>query len=93
MRLMRSLSPRHLPLCVLFRYLEVDELAEPKGDLKRETPLDLYVRSAAAEINLWREKVVRDLRAGGALVLHVAPKKLTPSLVNRYLEIKARQLL
>jgi uncharacterized protein (DUF58 family) len=93
LRLMRSLSPRHLPLCVLFRYLEVDELAEPKGEPLRETPLDLYVRTAAAEINLWREKVVRELRAGGALVLHVAPKKLTPSLVNRYLEIKARQLL
>jgi uncharacterized protein (DUF58 family) len=93
LRLMRGLYPRHLPLCVLFRYLELDELAEPRALVPRENALDLYVRSAAAEINLWREKLVRDLKAGGALVLHVAPKKLTPSLVNRYLEIKARQLL
>jgi uncharacterized protein (DUF58 family) len=93
LRRMRALLPRHLPLCVLFRYLEVDELAEPRALAPSEAPLDLYVRSAAAEINLWREKLVRDLRNGGALVLHVPPKKLTPSLVNRYLEIKARQLL
>jgi len=69
------------------------ELAEPRTESERETALDLYVRSAAAEINSWKEKVVRDLKGGGALVLHVAPKKLTPALVNRYLEIKARQLL
>ena len=93
MRLMRGLAPRHLPLFVLFRDLEVDELAEPRALAPSEAPLDLYVRSAAAEINLWREKVVRDLKAGDALVLHVAPKKLTPTLVSRYLEIKARQLL
>jgi len=93
LRLMRGLLPRHLPLFVLFRHLEVDELAEPRAPVPAETPLDLYVRSAAAEINLWREKLVRELKAGGALVLHVPPKKLTPSLVSRYLEIKARQLL
>jgi uncharacterized protein (DUF58 family) len=94
LRLMRGLLPRHLPLFVLFRHLEVDELAEPRTPpATYESPLDLYVRSAAAEINLWREKLVRDLRAGGALVLHVPPKKLTPALVSRYLELKARQLL
>jgi uncharacterized protein (DUF58 family) len=93
LRLMRGLLPRHLPLFVLFRHLEVDDLTEPRAPAASDTPLDLYVRSAAAEINLWREKLVRDLRAGGALVLHVAPKKLTPALVSRYLEIKARQLL
>jgi uncharacterized protein (DUF58 family) len=93
LRLMRGLVPRHLPLFVLFRDLEVDELAEPRVLPPVEPPIDLYVRSAAAEINLWREKVVRDLKAGGALVLHVPPKKLTPALVSRYLEIKARQLL
>jgi uncharacterized protein (DUF58 family) len=93
LRLMRGLAPRHLPLFVLFRHLEVDDLAEPRALGAYEPPIDLYVRSAAAEISLWREKVIRDLRAGGALVLHVPPKKLTPALVSRYLEIKARQLL
>jgi uncharacterized protein (DUF58 family) len=93
LRLMQSLLPRHLPLCVLFRQVDVDELAEPRAADKPETELDLYVRSAAAEIGLWREKLVRDLKATGTLVLHVPPKSITPALVNRYLEIKSRQLL
>jgi hypothetical protein len=42
---------------------------------------------------LWRDRLVRDLKAGGALVLHTLPQRLTPSLVNRYLEIKAQQML
>jgi uncharacterized protein (DUF58 family) len=93
LRLMRSLLPRHLPLCVLFRYVEVDELAEPRAPDRHKTAIDLYVQSAAAEFNLWRDKLVRELSRGGMLVLHVPPKKLTPSLISRYLEIKARQLL
>ena len=94
-RLMRSLLPRHLPLCVLFRDVELDQLAEPPvtAAAPAESELDLYLRGAAAEMVTWRAKVVRDLKSGGALVLDVPPAKLTPALINRYLEIKARQLL
>lgn len=89
-RLVRSLAPRHLPLVVLFRDPALDELVEG-GPLAR--PQDLYLRGAAAEAVLWRDRLVRDLRAGGALVLHTPPARLTPALVNRYLEIKAQQRL
>ena len=54
---------------------------------------DLYLRGAAAEAILWRDRLARDLASGGALVLHTLPEKLTPALVNRYLEIKAQQML
>jgi hypothetical protein len=33
------------------------------------------------------------MKRQGALVLDVLPAQLTPSLLNRYLEIKARHLL
>jgi uncharacterized protein (DUF58 family) len=94
-KLMRSLLPRHLPLCVLFRDVELDLLAEPPvtAAAPAESELDLYLRGAAAEMVTWRDKVVRDLKSGGALVLDVPPARLTPALINRYLEIKARQLL
>jgi hypothetical protein len=51
------------------------------------------VGAAAAESILWRERLVRDLKAGGALVLHVPPRQTTPAVINRYLQIKAQQLL
>lgn len=90
LRLMRGVGSRHLPLCALFRDGALDAMVEspPSADAS-----DLYRRGAAAEAIIWRDRLVRDLKAGGALVLHTLPGRLTPSLVNRYLEIKAQQML
>jgi hypothetical protein len=93
---MRGLPRRHLPLAVLFRDGEIDALvqgAESQGQGTRAADADLYVGGAAAETILWRDRLVRDLKAGGAQVLHALPRNLTPSLVTQYLEIKAQQLL
>jgi uncharacterized protein (DUF58 family) len=90
LRLMHGLGPRHLPLCVLFREVAVEALLHGAPDRGTD---DLYRRGAAAEIVLWRERLVRDLRAAGALVLHTAAATLTPALVNQYLRIKAQQML
>lgn len=103
--LTRALLPRHLPLLVLFRDVDVDRLLEPAADRlamrgagpKRpraaERDVELYVRAAAAEVVSWRDRVALDLKKQGALILDVAPQRLTPALINRYLEIKARHLL
>jgi len=85
----RALLRRHLPLVVMFRDSDVEQLLEPRGG----EDLELYTRGAAAELLRWRESVLKELRRAGALVLDVAPTELTGSLINRYLEIKARQLL
>jgi hypothetical protein len=90
LRLMRGLPSRHLPLCVLFRDQQIDQLVEgddSSGDLAQ------YVRGAAAETLLWRERLVRDLKTGGAHVLQPIPQRMTPALISHYLEIKAQQLL
>jgi uncharacterized protein (DUF58 family) len=86
LRLMRGVMPRHLPLMVLLRDVEIDELVEGAST-------DPYARGAAAELSSFRDRLVRELKRHGALVLDVAPGQLTPSLINRYLEIKARHLL
>jgi uncharacterized protein (DUF58 family) len=91
LRLMRALTPHHLPLCALFRDGALDALVD--GAPARTGDGRLFIRGAAAEMILWRERLVRDLKAGGALVLHTLPHRLTPALVNRYLEIKAQQML
>ena len=86
---MRSLLPRHLPLCVLMRDTDVEALATEgvRGEV------DLYVRAAAAETLAWRDGLVRQLERGGVLVLDANPGDVTPNLVKKYLEIKARRLL
>jgi len=77
---------------MLFRDETLDAMAEPRRTEPDIKVADLYQRAAAAEA-LWRDRLVRDLREAGALVLHVSPRKLTPTLINRYLHIKARRLL
>ena len=85
----KSLLPRHLPLCVLMRDEEIEQLAT--APVRGEG--DVFVRAAAAESLVWRDSIVRSLRNAGALVLDARPSEVTPLLVKRYLEIKARRLL
>ncbi len=85
----RGLMPRHLPCCVLLRDTQVEALAVEHPQYTS----DLYVRGAAAEVLAQRESVVRTLRRSGVLVVDAHPSDLTPELVKRYLEVKARRLL
>jgi uncharacterized protein (DUF58 family) len=90
--LVRSLSPTHLPLCILLRDASVEALLEPDGE-HADTELDLYTRGPAAAEVQWRERLAEDMRRAGALVLHVRPEELTGRLIQRYLEVKQRQWL
>lgn len=85
----KSLMPRHLPLCVLMRDEDIEDLAVTPSTNEADT----YVRAAAGESLAWRDGIVRSLRNAGALVLDARPGDVTPLLVKRYLEVKARRLL
>ncbi|MBL4689715.1 MAG: DUF58 domain-containing protein [Nannocystaceae bacterium] len=85
----RTLGRRHLPLCVLLRDSQLEQLTQPSGGGVGA----LYDAAAAAELLARRDQLVRDLRNAGALVLDVLPADLTPALVNQYLEVKVRHLL
>jgi uncharacterized protein (DUF58 family) len=79
---------RHLPLAVLLRDHGIfDAAAAPHDDAS------LYRAAAASEIITWRRGVLADMERQGVLSLDVFPEQMTASLVNRYLEIKARHLL
>lgn len=93
LRLSRGLLPRHLPLIVLLRDPSVEALVHvPDGRFLPGEPAP-YVAAAAAEALSWRDRLIRDLKRSGALVLDVLPHELSPNLINRYLEVKARHLL
>jgi uncharacterized protein (DUF58 family) len=94
LRLLRGLLPRHLPLIVPFRDVDVDALvagAAPETAVwDDQSP---YVRAAAAELVTFRDRLLREIRRRGALVLDCPPGDLTPALINKYLDIKAQHLL
>lgn len=88
-RRLHAISRRHLPMLVLFRDIDVERLLDPRGG----GPEELYTRGAAAELLRWRDGFIHELKSRGTLVLDVTPRNLTPSLINRYLQVKARHLL
>jgi uncharacterized protein (DUF58 family) len=87
--LVRGLGRRHVALSVWVRDPALDAMLErPASD-----SLDRWRRGAAAEIAVWRERRLAALRRRGAHVVDAPVSDLTPSLLARYLEIKARRLL
>ncbi len=94
LRLLRGLLPKHLPLFIPLRDVELETLAQGGGAQVGESDQARpYIRAAAAELITFHDRLLRDLRKHGALVIDTSPTDLTPALINRYLEIKARQLL
>ncbi|MCC6749345.1 MAG: DUF58 domain-containing protein [Deltaproteobacteria bacterium] len=86
---LRVLLRRHLPLVLLTRDADLFALA----DSAPATPREMYQVGAAAELATWREHMVSHLQRMGALVLDIHPGQTTPELINRYLQVKAEQLL
>ena len=85
----RSAS-RHLAVIVALRNDALFAAAAP-GAAPGVTPL--YERAAAEELILAREEALERMRRAGVVVLDVSPKVMTASVINRYLEIKARGAL
>jgi len=92
----RRLSGRHLPLAVLLRDPALHGRLPTRhqlGEALAADPMTLWRAGAAAGIISWRKQVIDRMRTAGSLVLDADPARLTPDLVSRYLEIKARNLL
>jgi uncharacterized protein (DUF58 family) len=83
-----QLMPRHL---VLFLVIGQPDLAAV-ATRKPESVTDMFLTAAAQEVVYRRELLLARLRARGALALEVSAR-LSPTLVNAYLDIKQRSRL
>lgn len=83
------LTPRHLAVCVLMN----DEAVQHALEQEPATLSQAYQASVAAELLAERRKAAAILRQRGISVIDVPAQKLTVSLINAYIEIKARSLL
>lgn len=103
-----NLTGTHLPLGVLLRDREMFAAADaphnaalaataPGADIPHDMgtidEFTMFRAAAAADILLWREEVLTNLRHRGVLVVDAFPDELTAPLVNQYLEVKAKHLL
>lgn len=83
------LQPQHLPLIIAVSDPSVAEAAAAVPTSGAEA----FDTAVASELAQERREILRVLRAQGALVLDVAPGELSAAVVNKYLEIKARNLI
>jgi uncharacterized protein (DUF58 family) len=84
-------AARHLPLVVALRNDELLTAALPPASPGQAAAL--YRSAAAEELVITRDEALRAMRQTGVDVLDTSPRVMTASLINRYLEIKARASL
>ncbi|HKS05569.1 MAG TPA: DUF58 domain-containing protein [Gemmatimonadaceae bacterium] len=81
-------AARHLALVVALRNDAIFDAAIPGS--RAVAASALYERAAAEELILAREEALERMRRAGVIVLDVSPRVMTSSVINRYLELKAR---
>ena len=86
---MIRLTPRYLPFCVTLRDPLVDRIAHSPTDNTRDT----YSRAVALDLLAQRQVSFATLRQRGVLVLDAPCDRINEKLVDRYLQLKARNLL
>ncbi|GAB4276686.1 MAG: DUF58 domain-containing protein [Coriobacteriia bacterium] len=86
---LKTLSPRHLPLVVTQRNRHLEQTAAGVP----ESEADVFAAAVAEGVLRDKAAAIRTLTASGALALDVFPEELSVATVNRYLSIKARGLL
>jgi uncharacterized protein (DUF58 family) len=83
------LAPRYLPFCVTLRDPQVDRRAHTFT----ENVTDAYVRAVALDLLAQRQVAFAQLKQKGVLVLDAPAHQITDQLVERYLQLKARNQL
>jgi uncharacterized protein (DUF58 family) len=78
---------RHLLVVVA---LKNDELVTAAIPTRHSTSSELYASAAAEELLDARHEAIVRMRRAGVTVLDVSPKRLATTVVNQYLELKAR---
>jgi hypothetical protein len=64
-------------------------------EIHESTPDDLegiYVKTIADQFSLEKRQIVKVLRSLGILSILTSPERLNIDVINKYLELKARQM-
>jgi uncharacterized protein (DUF58 family) len=94
-----KLSKRHLTVCVTLKDQQVQVLATPPSLIIPGTKATnitmpaIFKRAVALDLLHERELSLSILQRAGCLVVDEAPENLTGKLIDKYLEVKSRELI
>ena len=86
---MMRLTPRYLPFCVTLNDPAIEQIAHTHTNNTRDT----FARATALDLLAQRQVAFARLRQRGVLVLDAPCDRISEELVDRYLILKARNLL
>lgn len=86
---LRRLASRHLLCVVFFQNTLLKEIHEGQPD----TLEGIYIKTIADRFDFEKKQIVKELRRQGILSVLTTPEALTVDVINKYLELKARQMV
>jgi uncharacterized protein (DUF58 family) len=88
LRYLSMLAKRHTVLVVFFENIELEDIAERTPLTKEE----IYETVVAEKLEYEKTLIIRRLRQNNIMSLLTHPEDLTVNVINRYLDIKAREM-
>ncbi|MGI8583281.1 MAG: DUF58 domain-containing protein [Chitinophagaceae bacterium] len=86
---LRSIASHHLLLVVFFENTELHQLTVSEAKNIEQ----VYVKTIAEKFAFEKRLIVKELMKYGILSILTSPQKLTINIINKYLELKARQAI
>lgn len=86
---LRHLAGRHLLCVVFFENTLLKELNEEQPD----TTEGIYIKTIADQFTFEKKQIVKELRRHGIISILTTPHQLSVDVINKYLELKARQMI
>lgn len=86
---LKKIAQRHL-ICVIFFQ---NTLLKQIHDTNPDNIEGIYIKTIADQFDLEKRQIVKELRRHGILSILTSPQNLTVDVINKYLELKARQMV
>jgi uncharacterized protein (DUF58 family) len=86
---LQLLARAHLVAVVIFRNTELDALLKEPD----QSTMNVYIKAITTQFIHEKELIARELARHGILTILTAPEHLGASVLNKYLEVKARGLI
>ena len=86
---LKKIARRHLVCVVFFQNTLLNEIHESNPDNIE----GIYIKTIADQFDLEKRLIVKELRRHGVLSILTSPQQLTVNVINKYLELKARQMV
>ncbi|XZF15461.1 DUF58 domain-containing protein [Chitinophagaceae bacterium MMS25-I14] len=86
---LRHIASRHLLCVVFFQNTLLKEITESSPDNTE----GIYIKTIAGQFDFEKKQIVKELRRHGIISILTTPQQLTVDVINKYLELKARQAI